>query len=234
MPERRWARQPLNLMQIVLVAMVWLADPAGAVEGPMSSPIPAFETLPVFGVSSAAPTTSGQAARWLVNRGRAGVHDPGDLAVVTRYLTYDALNRNIAYLLKLAGPLRLQAWREQQSELREVLGERYDSTIDSAFAHAQALAREIHFSVSLVKLLARGAYNGTLADDAGDAREVESRLAKISTQLEASYPDSRGELPPVLVAFTASLYQPNPDGVPVSCRNPLPDRLRAQVLGSLD
>ncbi|NIV32051.1 MAG: hypothetical protein GWN58_21990, partial [Anaerolineae bacterium] len=70
-------------------------------------------------------------------------------------------------------------------------------------------------------------------DITGEVEVLRQRLDKVSAHLRELYPTGQGELPPVLIAFAASFFDPDSGTIAVSCENPLPGQLRQRLNAQL-
>ena len=200
----------------------------------LASAIPDFSQFKVYGVSRPALDSPDTARAWLAERelDKSSSHDEV-YAELRRYLTYDALNHYVAFMLKIADRPDA-AYFEAFSPLKAVVGEDFVTLQKESAIRALELARKIRFDVSLVKMSTKHIQRAKDVIPAGEVKVMFERLSLVSARLAELYPQGQGELPPVLIAFAASFFSDSGKGIPVSCKNPLPEQLKAQVLSSLN
>lgn len=189
---------------------------------------PDFATLPIYAQSR--PAIQGIAEA----QAKLAADTELSAAELERFLIYDALNHYLAVLLGIIDPLD-----QRYSARFEALGQQWGADFSERQLRAQqqaaALARALRFDVALFKNAARQVHNSSALEAKADGgRRIMQRLESISATLRRSYPVSEGELPPVLIAFALSFYDPRAGNVPVNCRNPLPAAVAASVFEAVN
>ena len=193
-----------------------------------------FDQYRVYGITSPALHSQQEAIQWAIDQqdGARGLTEHGRQEL-QRYLNYNLLSHYIGFYLNLVEQPGV-AYLQGLEPLRQQVGEGFEEMVRIADSVAGKLAKELRFSLTLIRLSTKHIQNGP--PDAGapaDLTQMHQRLEQISQQLQHNYPDSRGELPPVLIAFVSSFFLFENTGIPVSCKNPLPGQLKSKVLESL-
>ena len=191
-----------------------------------------FNRYPVYGINTPAIHNHQEALSWI----EGNQHPSGSLSEIgaqelQRYLNYNLLSHYIGFLLNLVERPGGDYLR-QLTPLQRAVGKGFEGMLVEADRVAGRLAKEIRFSLTLVRLSTKHIQNGS--QQSGELAVLHQRLQSISQQLQEFYPESRGELPPVLIAFVISFFGPDGGKVPVSCKNPLPTQLKSQVLQTLN
>ncbi|WP_210395172.1 hypothetical protein [Motiliproteus sediminis] len=213
------------LYLLIMVSTVVLPRPGQA--SSQASP-PDFERLAVYAHSR----PSIQSISEVESNLRSGKRPANE--ELERFLTYDALNHYLAFLLGIIEPLDAR-YGARFDTLASLWGDDFHSMQRQAQKQAAALARELRFDLALFKNATRQMHNARglfVAEDG--SRRLMQQLEKMSLSLQQAYPQGQGELPPVLIAFARSFFDPEAGEVAVSCRNPLPQVLKERVVGSLD
>ena len=149
---------------------------------------------------------------------------------IQHYLNYSLLSEFVGYLLKLVespGEIYLQSLEP----IKVALGDEFAPMLQQSVGLIQPLAKKLRFSLKLVKYTTKHLQKSRSGDDlSADINTLGQRLQDISSTLKQHYPESNGELPPVLIAYVASFFIPNQQQDTLSCNNPLPEDFHSPIL----
>ena len=197
--------------------------------------IPDFSHLKIYGVSTPALHSIEETVELLKKERDINKQNfSGDTqSALQRYLIFDVLNHYVAFLLNLSERPG-EDYFKQFETVEKIYGEQFPNLLTETTKQVISIAKNIRFDISLVKLATKHISNSKQPDrEHNEVNLMFARLNKISQRLEKIYPESYGELPPILISFSASFFNPDEPVGPVSCRNPLPNHLKERLLEGL-
>lgn len=208
-----------RLSAVVVSATLMLAATIAS-----ASSLSEYQQLKVYAVQQPAPTSI-EAVQALLDRGALGESE----AVIHRFLVYDALQQYLGFLLHLNPKPRMDYFNSFKPLAVGVDGDFLLLQRD-AVQTAIKLSAELRFDISMVQLATKQIYNKDQAQGIEDQIEtIVSRLAKISNKLERLYPESNGELPPILLAYVSSVFTPKTEEERLACAKKFSEQVKADV-----
>lgn len=228
----------MRILKIALFPLFTLLWSSGAI-ALESLPEVDFSNFRVFGVSSPAIHSQDEAIAWI--RKQRQYDDKLDVIArseLIRYLTYNLLSQYSAFMMRFADKPD-QSYLDKLEPLKQELGEEsFNQFLTIANNQATVLAKKIRYSLTLVRLATKHLQNRDdniqKVDIQNEINMLTSRLLDVSRLLIEEYPESRGELPPVVIAFAASFFNFESESLTVSCANPIPSQMKSQVLAALE
>lgn len=192
-----------------------------------ASTLKEYQKLKIYGVHQTSPTSISDVYVML----EGNDHTSSEIeSVIHRFLVYDTLKQYLGYLLHVNQKPNMDYFNSFGS-LRGYLGENEFIAIQrDAVQTAINLAREVRFDVSLVQLSTKEIYNKNEAE--GIESQIEmiiKRLSNISVKLSNLYPQSNGELPPVLLAYVSSVFTPRTETERISCAKKFSEEVKNDV-----
>ncbi len=225
-------KQPISLKLIIhSLAVATLCSAVLLLSAPVNaSALKDYQKLNVYGVQQGAPTSVADAQELLDN---ARLNDTPlgseTESAIHRFLVYDALKHYLGFLLHINPKPGMDYFNSFKTLGTRLEGD-FPTLQRSAVQTALKLSHELRFDVSMVQLSTKEIYNKDGAQ--GIEKQIEvivNRLTKISNKLAHLYPESNGELPPILLAYVSSVFTPKTESERIACAKKFSEEVKSDV-----